>query len=233
LPLFLFYCLLSLCLTGARYWQNIILRHMGRYWWSALLEDRDSLTGLRFTKNSGEHLQISGFRLCLLECWQCSFLYYSSIIRLLHHSRHKLSPSPPILTNPRNIFWYLVLNEYIPLIWGAIALIVTLMVHEFSHAILCKVEGIRVKSMGILVALVPIGGFASPMKKSWWEKKRKLQLWKEALQRGSHIRKTSWTKKLATRSERVRVLTAGVMANFVTAIIALSCSLLCLALFQL
>ena len=71
-------------------------------------------------------------------------------------------PEPGKYNSPRNIFLIPGVNEFIPFTWGVIALIVTLVVHEFSHAILCRVEGIRVKSMGILYALVPIGGFAEP-----------------------------------------------------------------------
>jgi hypothetical protein len=71
-------------------------------------------------------------------------------------------PVPGKFNQPQNIFLIPGINDYIPFYWGIIALIITLVVHEFSHAILCKVEGIRVKSMGIIVALVPIGGFAEP-----------------------------------------------------------------------
>jgi len=71
---------------------------------------------------------------------------------------------PPVskFNEPRNIFLIPGINEYIPLWYGIIALIITLIVHEFSHAILCKVESIKVKSMGVLLAIVPIGGFAEP-----------------------------------------------------------------------
>ena len=71
-------------------------------------------------------------------------------------------PMPSKYNEARNIFLIPGLNEFIPLYWGAIALLVTLAVHEFSHAILCKVEGIKVKSMGLLLAPIPIGGFAEP-----------------------------------------------------------------------
>jgi membrane-associated protease RseP (regulator of RpoE activity) len=124
-------------------------------------------------------------------------------------------PQPGKFNEPRNIFLIPGINEYIPFYWGIIALIVTLVVHEFSHAILCKVEGIRVKSMGILLALIPIGGFAEPDDEQLLGKKEeKREPEKEPV--AEHVE----TKKLATRSERVRVLTAGVMANFVTALIA-------------
>ncbi|NJD52016.1 MAG: PDZ domain-containing protein [Candidatus Methanoperedens sp.] len=119
-------------------------------------------------------------------------------------------PQPTKFNEPRNIFLIPGINEYIPLYWGAIALIVTLMVHEFSHAILCKVEGIKVKSMGILLALVPVGGFAEPDEEQLLGKKEEK----------TETEQPSEPKRIATRSERVRVLTAGVMANFVTAIIA-------------
>ncbi|MFZ3060855.1 MAG: site-2 protease family protein [Candidatus Methanoperedens sp.] len=120
-------------------------------------------------------------------------------------------PVPGKFNEPRNIFLIPGINEYIPFYWGIIALIVTLVVHEFSHAILCKVEGIKVKSMGILVALVPIGGFAEPDDEQLLGKKEE----KTEPESGPVE-----PKKLATRSERVRVLTAGVMANFVTAFVA-------------
>ncbi|HID27967.1 MAG TPA: PDZ domain-containing protein [Methanosarcinales archaeon] len=95
------------------------------------------------------------------------------------------------------------INPFLPFVWGWIALIVTLIVHEFAHAILCKVEGIRVKSMGILYAIIPLGGFAEPDEEQLFG-----------------VEKTN--KKVATRKEKIRILTAGVMANFVVAFIALA-----------
>ncbi|MCZ7380104.1 MAG: site-2 protease family protein [Candidatus Methanoperedens sp.] len=84
-------------------------------------------------------------------------------------------PVPGKFNEPRNIFLIPGINEYIPFYWGIIALIITLVVHEFSHAILCKVEGIKVKSMGIIVALVPIGGFAEPDDEQLLGKKEKTE----------------------------------------------------------
>jgi len=77
------------------------------------------------------------------------------------------------------------------------------------------VEGIKVKSMGILLALVPIGGFAEPDEEQLLGKKEE-----KVTEEETQTVQPSEPRKLATRSERVRVLTAGVMANFVTAIIA-------------
>ncbi len=139
------------------------------------------------------------------------FIDYS----LIRSFQTQTVPQPGKFNEPRNIFMIPGINEYIPFYWGVIALIVTLVVHEFSHAILCKVEGIKVKSMGILLALIPIGGFAEPDDEQLLGKKEE----KGDTEKRTEVEQAE-PKKLATRSERVRVLTAGVMANFVTALIA-------------
>ncbi|MCX9085053.1 MAG: site-2 protease family protein [Candidatus Methanoperedens sp.] len=124
-------------------------------------------------------------------------------------------PAPSKYNEIRNIFMIPGLNEFIPLYWGAIALLVTLVVHEFAHAILCKVEGIKVKSMGLLLAPIPIGGFAEPDDEQLLGKKEEI-----VLENGQPPLDPPLPKKLATRTERVRVLAAGVMANFTTSFIA-------------
>ncbi|MCZ7392227.1 MAG: site-2 protease family protein [Candidatus Methanoperedens sp.] len=139
------------------------------------------------------------------------FIDYS----LIRSFQTQTVPAPSRFNEPRNIFLIPGINEYIPFYWGIIALIVTLVVHEFSHAILCKVEGIKVKSMGILLAIIPIGGFAEPDDEQLLGKKEEKSETEKQEAAGE-----AEPKKLASRSERIRVLTAGVMANFVTALIA-------------
>jgi membrane-associated protease RseP (regulator of RpoE activity) len=53
-------------------------------------------------------------------------------------------------------------NPFEPLWYGLIALIITLVVHEGGHGILARANGMRVKSLGLLVAVVPIGAFVEP-----------------------------------------------------------------------
>jgi membrane-associated protease RseP (regulator of RpoE activity) len=148
-------------------------------------------------------------------------------------------PEPGKYNNARNIFLIPGVNEFIPFTWGLIALVVTLIVHEFSHAILCRVENIRVKSMGILFALIPIGGFAEPDDEQLFGKKeeikRELPLtatieevreWEEEEQTNQNnlILKSQESKStlvpIVTRTQRARILASGVMANFCVALIA-------------
>ncbi|MGB9938223.1 site-2 protease family protein [Methanosarcina sp.] len=153
-------------------------------------------------------------------------------------------PEPGKYNAPRNILLIPGVNEFIPFTWGVIALIVTLVVHEFSHAILCRVEGIRVKSMGILFALVPVGGFAEPDDEQLfgtkekaerelpltatieeieeWEKGEKIGRDTEELRPEESKPKEADSGPVigATRTQRARILAAGVMANFTVAFIA-------------
>ena len=55
----------------------------------------------------------------------------------------------------------------IPLFAGLIALFILLVVHEFSHGILAKIFGIRIKSIGvILLGIIPLGAYVEPNEKA-------------------------------------------------------------------
>jgi membrane-associated protease RseP (regulator of RpoE activity) len=70
---------------------------------------------------------------------------------------------PPAPTGLQNILLIPGLNEYVPLTFAVIfGLFLTIAVHEFGHAVLCRVENIRVKSMGVLFAIIPLGVFVEP-----------------------------------------------------------------------
>ena len=102
-------------------------------------------------------------------------------------------PEPTELNEPRN--WLLIpgLNTFIPMCaW--VGFVVAMIVHELSHGILSIVERIKVKSMGLLLLLVPIGAFTEP--------------------------DTEQLFGTASAHERTRILSAGVMGNFVVAIAA-------------
>ncbi|HOO55126.1 MAG TPA: site-2 protease family protein [Methanothrix sp.] len=111
-------------------------------------------------------------------------------------------PEPSVYTAPRNVLLIPGINQFIPLWWGWIALFVTMAVHEFSHGILCRVEGIRVKSMGIALLAAPVAAFVEPDEEELFGSENK--------------------KAKASRAARVRILSAGVIANFVVAALALA-----------
>lgn len=86
------------------------------------------------------------------------------------------------------------INPFVPLWYGLIALIVTLVVHEGGHGILSLTNKMRVKSLGLLLAVIPIGAFVEPDE--------------EDLQK-------------APRRSRLRVYAAGPAVNFLVGFIVL------------
>jgi membrane-associated protease RseP (regulator of RpoE activity) len=69
------------------------------------------------------------------------------------------------------------LNPVIPLWYGILALVIAMVVHEFSHGILSRVANVKVKALGLLMFFFPVGAFVEPdeeemksMKK--WERMR-------------------------------------------------------------
>lgn len=125
------------------------------------------------------------------------------LVLLGAYSTFTVQPEPTEFNAPRN--WLLIpgLNEFIPLCaW--VGFVVALVVHELSHAVLSTVEKIKIKSMGLLVALIPIGAFAEPDSEQLFGKKEE----KEE------------KNKVATARERTRILSAGITSNFAVAFIA-------------
>ena len=75
----------------------------------------------------------------------------------------QVQPEPTGIYAPQNLLLIPGLNEFVPgtvAVW--LALVITLVVHEFGHGILSRVEGIKVRAAGLLVAVVPIGAFVEP-----------------------------------------------------------------------
>ncbi len=97
-------------------------------------------------------------------------------------------------TNPEIIIGLPGLNPIIPLWFGIIGLIVTLVVHEFSHGILSRAGKLKVKSLGLLFFIIPIGAFCEPDEKE--------------LKKTSHL-------------NRMRVFAAGPMANIVMSVVCI------------
>lgn len=76
---------------------------------------------------------------------------------------YETKPAPTGIFEPQNIFMIPGLNDFIPATISVfLALICAMVVHEFGHAILCRIEGIKIKSTGILFAAIPIGAFVDP-----------------------------------------------------------------------
>ena len=129
--------------------------------------------------------------------------YFLILVLLMTYLMIQEPPQPSSYNAPRNLLLIPGLNEYIPFAWGWIALFVTMVVHEFAHGILSRVEGVRVKSMGIVALFIaPIAAFVEPDEEELFGAKDK--------------------PPIVTKGARIRILSAGVISNFLVAAIAMA-----------
>jgi membrane-associated protease RseP (regulator of RpoE activity) len=77
-----------------------------------------------------------------------------------------LDPQPSALNEPRNALAIPGVNDFLPLSVAPeiiLGLALGLIVHEGGHGLLCRVEDIDIKSMGLaMLAVIPIGAFVEP-----------------------------------------------------------------------
>lgn len=84
------------------------------------------------------------------------------------------------------------INPFIPIGYGVIALVIGVVLHELSHGVIARSQGIGVKSLGVLWCVVPIGAF---------------------------VEQDDADMIAAPRRKRDRVAAAGIFANFVIAVV--------------
>jgi membrane-associated protease RseP (regulator of RpoE activity) len=129
--------------------------------------------------------------------------YFLALVLLMTYLMIQAPPQPSSYNAPRNILLIPGLNEYVPFVWGWIALFVTMVVHEFAHGILSRVEGVRVKSMGIITLFIaPIAAFVEPDEEELFGTKDK--------------------PPIVNKAARIRILSAGVISNFLVAALAMA-----------
>ncbi|MBU4189464.1 MAG: site-2 protease family protein [Candidatus Thermoplasmatota archaeon] len=64
--------------------------------------------------------------------------------------------------SPRMLIGLPVINPIIPLWYGLLGLIIAMVVHEFSHGIFAAFAKIKIKSLGVLFLILPLGAFVEP-----------------------------------------------------------------------
>lgn len=84
------------------------------------------------------------------------------------------------------------LNPLLPLWYGALGLLVSMVLHELAHGFQTRANGMRVDSTGLLHAVVPMGAFVEPNEED--------------------VSKSS-------RQAKLDLYSAGISANFITALV--------------
>ncbi|HXW98213.1 MAG TPA: site-2 protease family protein [Methanomicrobiales archaeon] len=91
----------------------------------------------------------------------------SAIMTILIFIRfpQEIAQPPPAEGIYSPVNWFVIpgVNQFIPFTLPVIlGIVITIAIHEFGHGILCRVEGIVVKGMGVLLFVIPIGFFVEP-----------------------------------------------------------------------
>jgi membrane-associated protease RseP (regulator of RpoE activity) len=127
-------------------------------------------------------------------------------------------PPPGPANSPQNILAIPGLNQFIPFWWGWLALIIALIAHEFSHAILARVEGIKVNSLGLMLMPVPIGAFAEIDEEELFGTKSEGTT--SDIIGPVETKAPGEGKRKASPRQFISILGAGVIANFIVALVA-------------
>jgi len=118
------------------------------------------------------------------------------LLRIAHLSIFD-TPEPTQITEPQNVLVIPGLNDFLPLTVAPeiiAGLLIGIVVHEAGHGILCRVGDIRIESMGaVMLAVIPFGAFVEPDEDDVGE---------------------------APSGDRTRMFAAGVMNNFVLAVVS-------------
>lgn len=69
---------------------------------------------------------------------------------------------PELAPGPEMLIGIPGLNPLIPVGYGIVSLAIAILIHEFSHGILTRVANVRIRSLGIIAILIPIGAFVEP-----------------------------------------------------------------------
>jgi len=127
-----------------------------------------------------------GFIICFIAMFLMIYLFIRMIPSLFKIPAEQ-APTPQMMLLLPGINPLLPINSILYLIIG---LIIAVIAHEFSHGVLFRVSNIKIKSLGLLYMIIPLGAFVEPDEKEF---------------------------NKAQRSKKIRVLAAGPMANFVIA----------------
>ncbi len=92
----------------------------------------------------------------------CIFAMAITTFLILKNVIISFSIPPAGAPSPRLMLGIPGINPVIPVGYGVIALAIAMVIHEFSHGILARYGGIKIKSLGLIFLILPIGAFVEP-----------------------------------------------------------------------
>jgi len=130
-----------------------------------------------------------------LSIWVC-FLFMAAVVYLISASLVSSLRNPPTDVLPAtDVLLIPGVTSFVPFWWPIIALVIALLIHEYSHGIQARAHGMEVRNFGLLlIGPLPVGAFAEP----------------------EHL-----DMSIAPRRERIRLYAAGPSINILATYIVL------------
>ena len=98
-----------------------------------------------------------------MSIWLCLFVMLGVVALLVFTAISTVIAPPEEYLPASDLLLIPGVNSFVPFWWPVLALIIALVIHEYSHGIQARAHGMRVSSFGLLLAgPVPIGAFAEP-----------------------------------------------------------------------
>lgn len=92
----------------------------------------------------------------------CIFLMFTFLTILIWVATLVMNIPKERAPRPEMLLGIPGLNPVIPLWYGILALIVAMVIHEFSHGILARVAKVKIESLGLVFFILPVGAFVEP-----------------------------------------------------------------------
>ena len=98
-----------------------------------------------------------------ISIWLCFFVMFMVVLLLLLSSIAVVLNPPDDPLPASDLLLIPGVTSFVPFWWPALALILAIVIHEYSHGIQARAHGMRLRSFGVLqLGPLPIGAFAEP-----------------------------------------------------------------------
>lgn len=109
-----------------------------------------------------------------ISIWICLFVMAGVILLLLLSFGSSVTSPPSEPIPAQDLLLIPGVTSFVPFWWPVLALIVAIIIHEYSHGIQARAHGMKIRSFGLLlVGPLPMGAFAEPEQEEMYRAPRR------------------------------------------------------------
>jgi|TARA_B110000967_G_scaffold52832_1_gene54117 membrane-associated protease RseP (regulator of RpoE activity) len=109
-----------------------------------------------------------------ISIWVCLFVMAGVILLLVLSFGSSVANPPNDPIPPQDLLLIPGVTSFVPFWWPVLALIIAIVIHEYSHGIQARAHGMKIRSFGLLlVGPLPMGAFAEPEQEEMYRAPRR------------------------------------------------------------